>query len=194
MLQKISSLIPFAILPLVFGAIVIHEAVLPAQCHAQVDPNPPAQDVEKEQKRERSTPPPAARSYIGIGGNLGLSGDTSSLGTGGVALLSKQVLSDLFAIHGNNVVFGSATASQSMALTLNFPIRDGNTQEIMVSPFLGAGAEIRNDGATYISPLVVGGLDVPLSKIFTGTIRVQAAFPNTGNTNVGLTLGIGYNF
>jgi hypothetical protein len=92
------------------------------------------------------------------------------------------------------VVFGTAIPSASNALTLNFPIRDSTTQEIVVSPFLGAGIQLRNIDGLYISPLAVGGVDIPLNKSLTGTIRLEAAFPNTGNTDMGLSIGIGYNF
>jgi len=104
------------------------------------------------------------------------------------------VLNDFLAIHGNNVVFGSATASSSNALTLNFPIRGSNSQDIMISPFIGGGIQIRNDGGTFVSPLVVGGVDIPISKSLTGTVRVETAFPNTGKADVGIAVGIGYSF
>lgn len=111
-----------------------------------------------------------------------------------MAILSRNVLNDLLSIHNNFVVFGNAIPSSSNALTLNFPIRDNTTQEIIVSPFLGGGVQFRNIDGLYISPLAVGGVDIPLNKSLTGTIRVEAAFPNTGNADVGVSIGIGYNF
>lgn len=138
--------------------------------------------------------PPAPRGYIGLGGTIGLTGNTSSLGTGGFSILSRTVLNDLLSIHANTIVFGSGTASLNDALTLNFPIRDSSTQEIVASPFIGGGIQLRRDVSTFISPLVVGGVDIPIGKSLTGTVRLQAAFPNTGKTDVGISAGIGYSF
>lgn len=173
-----------------FGAIAIGNIFSPevgfAQSESKQDSPSATTDTQKI--------PPAPKSYIGIGGTIGLTGNTSSLGTGGFSILSRTVLNDFLAIHGNNVVFGSGTASSNNALTLNFPIRDSNTQEIVVSPFIGGGIQFRNDEGIYISPLAVGGVDIPISKSLTGTVRGQAAFPNTGNADVGVTVGIGYSF
>lgn len=184
-----SLLIQFTAIFLTTSAIAIGGSC--NSCHAQANPN--SQDSAKDENSKQK-PLPSAKSYLGIGGTLGLSGDTTSLGTGGFSILTRHVLNDLLSVHGNTVVFGSATSSGSMALTLNLPIRDASSQEIVISPFLGAGAQVRNDGNLYVNPMVVGGLDVPLSKAFTGTIRLEAGFPNTGKADLGLAVGIGYNF
>ncbi|MCY7408042.1 MAG: hypothetical protein LH631_11895 [Alkalinema sp. CAN_BIN05] len=76
-------------------------------------------------------------------------------------------MNDYLSIHGNTVVFGSATASSSIALTLNFPVRDSNSQEIVVSPFFGGGIQFRKEESTYISTLAVGGVDIPINKSLT---------------------------
>jgi hypothetical protein len=164
-----------------------------SQCYAQTPPSKSPQNTPQDEKPQQ-VPPPSAKSYIGIGGTIGLSGSNTALGTGGLAILSRKVFNDLLSIHSNNVVFGSAIPSSSNALTLNFPIRDSTTQEIVVSPFLGAGIQLRHIDGLYISPLAVGGVDIPLNKSLTGTIRVEAAFPNTGNTDMGVSIGLGYNF
>jgi len=172
-----------------FGAIAIVNVLSPEVGSAQPESK---QDSPSATTEKQNMPP--AKSYLGIGGTIGLTGNTSSLGTGGFSILSKTVLNDFLAIHGNNVVFGSATASSSNALTLNFPIRGSNSQDIMISPFIGGGIQIRNDGGTFVSPLVVGGVDIPISKSLTGTVRVETAFPNTGKADVGIAVGIGYSF
>jgi len=172
-----------------FGAIAIGNIFSPEVGFAQPESKQDALTVTTDTEKI-----PPAKGYIGIGGNIGLTGNTSSLGTGGFSILSRAVLNDSLAIHGNNVVFGSATASGSNALTLNFPIRDNNTQQIVVSPFIGGGIQVRRDEVIYISPMVVGGVDIPISKSLVGTVRVEAAFPNTGKADVGLTMGIGYSF
>jgi len=181
MLQLISRNFP------ILSLMVLMPAAIAMPVCGQPDPSP-------EQIKDQKPEPPAQRSYTGIGGTLGLSGKTTALGTGGLAILSKRVLTDLLSIHGNMVVFGSATTSSTNALTFNFPIRDQATQEIMVSPFFGGGIMIRNDGTFYVDPAVVGGLDLPIGQSFTGTVRIEAGFPNTGKPDVGLSVGVGYNF
>jgi hypothetical protein len=193
MYPSLSLLSQYAILPLTISAIVIGNEVNSSQCYAQTPPSESPQNTPQDEKPQQ-VPPPSAKSYIGIGGTIGLSGSNTALGTGGLAILSRNVLNDLLSIHSNNVVFGSAIPSSSNALTLNFPIRDSTTQEIMISPFLGAGLQLRNIDGLYISPLAVGGVDIPLNKSLTGTIRLEAAFPNTGNTDMGVSIGLGYNF
>ncbi len=193
MYPSLTLIAQYSLLPLTISALVIGNAVSSGTCDAQTPPSESSQDTSKDESTKKAEPP-SAQSYIGLGGTIGLSGNNTALGTGGLAILSKKVLNDLLSIHSNNVVFGSAIPSSSNALTLNFPIRDSTTQEIVVSPFLGAGIQLRNIDGLYISPLAVGGVDIPLNKSLTGTIRLEAAFPNTGNTDMGVSIGIGYNF
>jgi hypothetical protein len=193
MYPSLSLLAQYSLLPITISALIIGNGVSSGKCYAQAPPSESSQDTSKDEA-EKKTAPPSAKSYIGLGGTIGLSGNNTALGTGGLAILSRNVLNDLLSIHSNNVVFGTAIPSASNALTLNFPIRDSTTQEIVVSPFLGAGIQLRNIDGLYISPLAVGGVDIPLNKSLTGTIRLEAAFPNTGNTDMGLSIGIGYNF
>jgi hypothetical protein len=193
MYPSLSLIAQYSLLPLTISAIVIGNGMSSGKCYAQTPPSESSQDTSKDESTKKSEPP-SAKSYIGLGGTIGLSGNNTALGTGGLAILSRKVFNDLLSIHSNNVVFGSAIPSSSNALTLNFPIRDSTTQEIVVSPFLGAGIQLRNIDGLYISPLAVGGVDIPLNKSLTGTIRLEAAFPNTGNTDMGVSIGIGYNF
>jgi hypothetical protein len=193
MYPSFSLIAQYSLLPLTISAIVIGNGMSSGKCYAQTPPSESSQDTSKDESTKKAEPP-SAKSYIGLGGTIGLSGNNTALGTGGLAILSKKVLNDLLSIHSNSVVFGSTIPSSSNALTLNFPIRDSTTQEIVVSPFLGAGIQLRNIDGLYISPLAVGGVDIPLNKSLTGTIRLEAAFPNTGNTDMGISMGIGYNF
>lgn len=191
MLGQISgSLISCRMFFVSFAAIAIGSIFLPEASFAQPESNQDSLNLTTDIQKM----PPGPRGYIGLGGTIGVTGNTSSLGTGGFSILSRTVLNDLLSIHANTIIFGSGTASLNDALTLNFPIRDSNTQEIVVSPFIGGGIQLRRDVSTFISPLVVGGVDIPINKSLTGTARVQAAFPNTGKADVGATAGIGYSF
>jgi hypothetical protein len=131
--------------------------------------------------------------YIGIGGALGLGGNTTALGTGGVAILTKVRFSDNFSLHDATVVFGGGAATSMIIVSADLPIRNDAGRTI-VSPFIGGGVMLRYAEGLYISPAVSGGIDLPISADFTGTLRLNAGFPNNRNADVGILVGAGYNF
>jgi hypothetical protein len=131
--------------------------------------------------------------YIGIGSAIGLGGNTTALGTGGVAILTKVRFSDRLSLHDATVLFGSGGATSMIIVSADFPIRNDAGQTV-ISPFIGGGAMLRFAGGLSISPAVSGGIDLPLSKDFTGTLRLNAGFPNNRAADVGLLIGAGYNF
>jgi hypothetical protein len=131
--------------------------------------------------------------YLGIGGAIGLNGNTTSLSTGGVVVLSKVRLSNNFSLHDATVLFGSAAATSMIIVTADLPIRN-STGQTVVSPFIGGGAMLRYDQGLSISPAISGGIDIPLARGFTGTVRVNAGFPSNRNADVGVLVGAGYNF
>jgi hypothetical protein len=131
--------------------------------------------------------------YIGIGSAIGLGGDTTSLGTGGVAILTKVRFSDRFSLHDATILFGGGAATSMVIVSADFPIRNDAGQTIF-SPFIGGGAMLRYNQGLSISPAISGGVDIPVSKNFTGTVRVNAGFPDNRQADVGILAGIGYNF
>ncbi|MEA5616612.1 hypothetical protein VB711_01985 [Cronbergia sp. UHCC 0137] len=52
----------------------------------------------------------------------------------------------------------------------------------------------RNVNGLKISPHVTGGVDVPVSSALTGTVRLNVGFPSEKKADMGVLLGIGYNF
>lgn len=46
-------------------------------------------------------------SYIGIGGAIGLNGNTSALGTGGLTILTKVGFTENLSLHDATIIFGS---------------------------------------------------------------------------------------
>ncbi|MFP4103891.1 hypothetical protein [Coleofasciculus sp.] len=131
------------------------------------------------------------RSYIGVGGNIGLDGEETNLGEGSVVIVSKAGFTDNFSLH-NAVMFGDETTT-SLTLSLNFPIKTPVTGQTIVIPFVGGGVLLQPDNDWEADPLVSGGVDVPIPPQFTGTVRVNVAFPEDDETDVGLVLGVGYN-
>jgi hypothetical protein len=157
---------------------------IPDQAHAQPAPNPP--ETQPQITRQRG--------YAGIGGVIGLNGKTTAWGTGGFSLFSKTIFTDNLSMHNASVIFGSSVSSSSSALTLDFPIRNPASKQIVVSPFLGGGVMMRNENGLKISPQVTGGVDVPVSKNITGTVQLNVGFPSERQADMGLLLGLGYNF
>jgi hypothetical protein len=161
-------------------------------------PNPPAPETTSDPAQPTPPPPeampelPKNRGYLGIGGAVGLGGSSTALSTGGLTILSKMPISDSISLHNTAVIFGSSVPSVSVALTYKLPI--GNEfQQMMFSPFLGAGVMTHNENGLWASPLVTGGVDLGLSENMTGTIRMNVGFVNGREADVGLIFGIGFN-
>jgi hypothetical protein len=132
-------------------------------------------------------------SYIGIGGAIGLGGNNSALGTGGLTILTKVGFSENLSLHDATIVFGSSAPTSMIILTADFPIRN-SSGETIVSPFIGGGAMLKYSNGVSISPAISGGADISLSKDLMGTVRLNAGFPNDRNADLGLLFGVGYKF
>ncbi|MEQ8755897.1 MAG: hypothetical protein RID09_20630 [Coleofasciculus sp. G1-WW12-02] len=131
------------------------------------------------------------RSYIGVGGNIGLDGEETNLGEGSLVIVTKAGFADNFSLH-NAVMFGDETTT-TVALSANFPIKAPVTGQTIVIPFVGGGVLLQPDKDWEADPLVSGGVDIPIPPRFTGTVRVNVVFPEDDETDVGLVLGVGYN-
>jgi hypothetical protein len=161
----------------------------------QTTPVPIQQPVQPVAPAPGISPGRATRggsSYIGVGGNIGLGGNTT-LSEGSFAVISKIGLSNNFSVRpsaliGDNTVF-------LIPLTLDFPaesvIEDG-VQQINVAPYIGAGAAISTGNDSTVGFLLSGGVDVPVSNQITANAGVNVGFID--ETEVGLQLGVGYNF
>jgi uncharacterized surface protein with fasciclin (FAS1) repeats len=131
-------------------------------------------------------------SYVGVAGNIGLGGDTA-LSESNFAVISKIGLTRTLSVRPS-AVFGNDTVFL-VPLTYDFTPREvepGVVQQFAISPYIGAGVAIEASGDADIGLLVTGGVDVPLGNRFTITGAVNAAFVD--ETDVGLLLGVGYNF
>lgn len=131
------------------------------------------------------------RSYIGVGGNIGLDGEETNLGEGSLVIVTKAGFTENFSLH-NAVMFGDETTT-TVALSVNFPIKAPVTGQTIVIPFAGGGVLLQPDKDWEADPLVSGGVDIPIPPRFTGTVRVNVVFPEDDETDVGLILGVGYN-
>ncbi|MDZ8051831.1 MAG: fasciclin domain-containing protein [Aulosira sp. ZfuVER01] len=130
-------------------------------------------------------------SYIGAGGNIGLTGN-NSLSVGNFAVISKLGLTRNISLRPS-AIFGDETLIL-VPITFDFASQAAPVagQTFSISPFIGGGVAIDTSGDTDIAAMATGGVDVPLGSRFTLTGAVNAAFFD--ETSVGLTLGVGYNF
>jgi len=137
-------------------------------------------------------PTRGGRSYIGIGANIGISGDDSSLGDGNFTAISKIGLTNAFSVRPS-AVFGNSTTIL-IPVTYDFSLQpaDAFSEPLAIAPYVGVGAAIKTGDDSQVGFLASGGIDFPLSTQFTATAAVNAGFFD--DTDVGLLIGVGYNF
>jgi len=137
-------------------------------------------------------PTRGGRSYIGIAGNIGVSGGTSSLGDGNFAVISKVGLTNAISVRPS-AVFGDNT-TVLIPLTYDFSLQQADpfSEPLVIAPYVGVGAALQTGDGSEVAVLVTGGIDVPLNSQFTATAAVNAGFFD--ETDIGLMLGVGYNF
>ncbi|MBW4610414.1 MAG: hypothetical protein KME22_25170 [Hassallia sp. WJT32-NPBG1] len=131
-------------------------------------------------------------SYIGVGGNLGIAGETT-LSEGSFAVISKLGLTNNLSVRptaliGDNAVF-------LVPVTLDFPVEsvtETGEAQISAAPYLGGGVAISTGDDSNVGFLLSGGVDVPIANQLTANAGVNVSFLD--DTNIGLLLGVGYNF
>lgn len=149
---------------------------------------PPAEEViPDEVDPGRSTR--SGTSYIGVGANFGVGGDTS-LGDSGLFLYSKVGLTRYFSIRPAVNTNFDEDATFLLPLTFDLaPIAIGNTG-VSLAPYFGGGPAISTTGD--FGPVLSGGVDMPLTKNLTVTSGVNIGILD--EADVGVFLGIGYSF
>ncbi|AFY55239.1 hypothetical protein Riv7116_2737 [Rivularia sp. PCC 7116] len=153
--------------------------------------------VEKSSKKVAQFAPGTSTrsgsSYIGVGGFIGFE-DDSALGDGAFSVISKIGLSRNFSIRPSVLIDDDAVFL--IPVTVDFPvddIADTGIQRISVAPYFGAGISVNTDEDSDVGFLLTGGVDVPVSRKITATGGVNIGFSDD-NADVGLLLGVGYNF
>lgn len=146
------------------------------------DSETPVENSENSAPRER-------RSYIGIGGAVGLEGGETGLGSGGFSVVSRIGITDNISFH-NSTIIGEQTSFMP-ALTVGLPIRGADNAYVSVYPFIGAGVSIATSEDFEVDPLLVTGADIPLGDRLMSTTRINVGFGEK-KTDVGLIFGLGY--
>lgn len=131
-------------------------------------------------------------SYIGIAGNLGLGGD-SALGDGNFMIISKVGITDILSIRPSVVLGDDTVILAPVTYDFSFQqVADPFSEALPFSPYVGAGVALATGDDSEFTFLLTGGVDVPLSDNLTATAAVNAAFFD--ETDLGLSVGVGYNF
>ncbi len=132
-------------------------------------------------------------SYIGIGGNLGITGG-SALGDGNFGIISKIGLSRFLSIRPSAIIDFNDDATILVPITLDFarrqPLEVTQDLGISLAPYFGGGAAITTDGD--VGPLLTAGVDVPIGQRFTANAALNIGFLDP--VDVGVMIGVGYNF
>jgi hypothetical protein len=140
-----------------------------------------------------STGRSVSRFYVGIGANLGLGGGSSALSDGNFLVYSKIGLTRNISVRPAAVLSSNTVITIPVTYDFNFsPASDPFSEPLPIAPYAGIGAAIKTGNNSDVGFLLTGGVDVPLTQQFTATAGVNAAFFN--QTDVGLLLGIAYNF
>ncbi|MEH2069700.1 MAG: hypothetical protein V7K47_16320 [Nostoc sp.] len=131
-------------------------------------------------------------SYIGVAGNIGLGGGDSALGEGSFTVISKIGLTRAISVRPSVVINDDPVVLVPLTYDFNLRTADALNERFSVAPYVGAGVAIETSDDPDVGLLLSGGVDVPLSNNITATAGVNAAFLD--QTDVGLMLGVGYNF
>lgn len=132
-------------------------------------------------------------SYIGVAANIGLSGDAdSSLGDGNFAVVSKIGLTNSISVRPSAVFGDNTTILLPITYDFSFKSADAFSEPLAIAPYVGVGGAYKTGDDSQFAFLISGGIDVPLTAQFTATAAVNAGFFD--KTDIGLLLGVGYNF
>ena len=128
-------------------------------------------------------------SYFGVGANFGISGN-SDLGGTSFAVISKLGLTDVISARPSVLILRNF-ATILLPATYDFPIQQPFA-DFRFSPYLGGGLAINTGSNSSIGPMITGGVDIPLSSVFTINVAANLAFLRT--TDLGILVGLGLNF
>ena len=151
--------------------------------------SPTLEITQSDFELEPGTATRSSSSYIGIGGNIGLSGDTT-VGEGSFAVISKIGLTDYLSARPSALIKDDAVFL--LPLTFDFSGDEVPNADFSIAPYLGGGLAISTGRDDTVGALISGGLDIPLSSEFTANAGANVTFID--DTDVGLLLGVGYNF
>lgn len=128
-------------------------------------------------------------SYLGVGANFGLTGG-SDLGGTSFAIISKLGLTEVISVRPSVLIL-SDFATILLPVTYDLAPQQ-SFGDLQFAPYLGGGIAINTGSNSSVGPMLTAGIDVPISSMFTINVAANLAFLRT--TDLGILVGIGYNF
>ncbi|KJH69378.1 hypothetical protein [Aliterella atlantica] len=131
-------------------------------------------------------------SYVGVAGNIGLSGGETALGIGNFTVISKIGFTETLSARPTVVIGDDTTVLVPVTYDFNLRPRDAVATTVTAAPYVGGGIAIATGSNSDVGPLLTAGVDVPVAERITATGAVHAGFFD--RTSVGVVIGAGYNF
>jgi len=133
-------------------------------------------------------------SYLGVAVNFGLDGNYA-LGSTNFTVFSKLRLLKSLPISLRPAAVIADNTNVLIPVTYDFSIPSIRIfgKSLPITPYLGGGIIIPT-GRGDVGPLISAGLDYRLGRKLTATLGLNVGFISGDNTQIGLLLGIGYNF
>jgi hypothetical protein len=128
-------------------------------------------------------------SYLGVGLNFGVTGN-GNLGDRSFVILSKLGLTETISVRPSIFLLRDF-ATILIPVTYDFEPQQPFS-DFRFSPYLGGGIAIDAGSNSSYGPLLTAGVDIPLSSNFTINVATNLAFLR--NTDLGIVVGVGYNF
>lgn len=129
------------------------------------------------------------RFSIGVGGNIGITGDTA-MGDSSFSVFSRIGLTENFSVRP--AVGFTDDVNFTIPVTFDFPLETIPDVGFSVVPYLGGGVVITTGDDGQVGPMLTAGLDVPLIDQLGANVGVDVGFLD--ETEVGINLGVSYSF
>lgn len=130
-------------------------------------------------------------SYIGLGGNVGVKLEQTSLGEAAFVINSKIALAQELSLRPA-VLFSENDTIFVVPITYDITLKDKDPfKEVAYVPFIGGGAVFTTNDNDNAGFLITGGLDYRLSRDFVANISLHTGFIED-STDMGLVIGVGY--
>jgi hypothetical protein len=145
-------------------------------------------DIEMAQAIDPGRTTRTGSSYVGIGTNIGFGDDENALSEFSFATFAKIGFTPEISLRP--AVFIRDDVSVLVPITLD--LSPQGIGRFALGPYFGGGVAITTGDDSDVGPLLSAGVDVPFGDRFTGTGGINLAFLD--DVNVGILLGVGYNF
>lgn len=130
-------------------------------------------------------------SYIGLGGNVGVKLEQTSLGEAGFVINGKVALAQELSLRPA-VIFSDKDTVFLVPITYDITLKSSDPfKEIPFVPFIGGGAVFTTNDNDNAGFLVTGGVDWRMSKDFVANVALHTGFIED-STDMGLVIGVGY--